>query len=87
MSEISNLKKEIQEIKARNRRVEKDKEWETSWFRRISISVVTYILITIFLIIIEVKNPFAASIVPAAAFLISTATLGFLKNLWLKNRK
>ena len=30
-----NLEEEIKHIKERNQRVEKDKEWETSWTRRI----------------------------------------------------
>ena len=32
MDEIEQIKKDIQEIKDRNARVEKDKAWETSWF-------------------------------------------------------
>lgn len=31
------LEKEINDIKARNKRVELDKAWETSWTRRICI--------------------------------------------------
>ncbi|OGD83611.1 hypothetical protein A3A54_00355 [Candidatus Curtissbacteria bacterium RIFCSPLOWO2_01_FULL_39_62] len=86
MSEIENLKTEIEKIKARNRRVEKDKDWETSLTRRIAIAAITYVLITIFLIIVGVEKPFLASIIPAIAFLISTATLNILKNWWLKNQ-
>ena len=36
------LKKEIEEIKIRNKRVEKDKEWETSYTRKICIAILTY---------------------------------------------
>ena len=67
MNEIEKLKEEIEKIKERNRRVEKDKTWETSWVRRIAIAVSTYILISIFLIIIGVEKPFLAAIIPAAA--------------------
>ena len=49
MAELENLKTEIEKIKARNRRVEKDKTWETSLTRRIAIATITYVLITIFL--------------------------------------
>jgi len=86
MSEKDNLKQEIKKIKERNKRVEKDKAWETSWVRRIAIALLTYSLITIFLIIVKVERPFLASIIPSAAYLISTATLGILKDWWLKNQ-
>jgi len=86
MNEIEKLKEEIEKIKERNRRVEKDKTWETSWVRRIAIAVSTYILISIFLIIIGVEKPFLAAIIPAAAYLISTASLEFLRRWWLKSK-
>lgn len=86
MSDLEILKQEIEKIKQRNRRVEKDKEWETSAIRKVAIAVITYILITIFLIILDVQRPFVAAIVPAVAYLISTATLNALKNWWLKKQ-
>ncbi len=87
MASIENLAKEIEKIKERNKRVEGDKAWETSWTRRIFIAVSTYILISIFLIIIRVDKPFISAIIPAAAYLLSTFSLGVLKSWWLKNRK
>ena len=86
-SEIEKLKEEIEKIKERNRRVEKDKAWETSLLRRIAITASTYILISIFLIIIGVEKPFLSAIIPAVAYLISTASLEFLKRIWLASRK
>lgn len=83
MTELDNLKKEIKKIQDRNARVEKDKAWETSWVRRISISIITYILITIFLIIIKVEKPFLSAIIPAIAYLLSTVSIGLLKNWWV----
>ncbi len=87
MSDFDSLKKEIEKIKDRNRRVEQDKAWETSWARRIAIAVTTYILISIFLIIIKVEKPFLSAIIPSIAYLISTATINVLKNWWFKNQK
>ena len=37
-----NFKKEIEEIKKRNARVEADKAWETSWARRILVALLTH---------------------------------------------
>ena len=42
--EINNLEKEIEKIKERNKKVELDKAWETSWIRRIGIMILTYIV-------------------------------------------
>ncbi len=83
MSDIDNIKKEIKKIQERNVRVEKDKAWETSWVRKIYISIITYILITIFLIIIKVEKPFLSAIIPAIAYLLSTTSLGLIKNWWI----
>ncbi|OGD85527.1 hypothetical protein A3B51_02805 [Candidatus Curtissbacteria bacterium RIFCSPLOWO2_01_FULL_41_18] len=87
MTEIEKLKQEIEKIKERNKRVERDKTWETSWTRRIAISITTYILIAIFLAVIKIERPFVAAIIPSVAYLLSTATLGFLKDRWLGQGK
>ena len=48
---VSNsLGKEIEKIKERNKRMEADKAWETSFTRRALISVATYIVISSFLL-------------------------------------
>ncbi len=41
---MKDIEKEIEKIKERNKRVEKDKAWETSWTRRICIMILTYIV-------------------------------------------
>ena len=84
---MKNLTKEIEKIKERNKRVEADKTWEISWTRRIFIAVSTYVLISIFLIIIRVEKPFLSAVIPAVAYLLSTFSLTILKSHWLKNRK
>lgn len=87
MVSIQELGREIEKIKKRNSRVEGDKAWETSWTRRIFIAASTYILISIFLIIVKVEKPFLSAIIPAAAYLVSTFSLGILKSWWLQRRK
>lgn len=78
---------EIEKIKERNRRVEFDKRWETSWTRRIAIAVSTYILIVILLYSLGVSKPFLNAIIPACAYLISTLSLGILREWWMKRKK
>ena len=80
-----NLEEEIRKIKARNKRVEADKAWETSLSRKIVIFILTYLVIAIFFVSAKLPDPFINSIVPALAFALSTLTLPILKNFWLKN--
>lgn len=84
---IKNLQREIEKIKVRNKHVEADKTWETSLLRRLTIAIVTYILVVIFLFSIQNNEPFLNAIIPACAYLISTLTLNIIKNWWLKRRK
>lgn len=74
---------EIESIKERNKRVEIDKAWETSKTRRIIIAIMTYIVIVIFLILINAPYPFLNAIVPAVGFILSTLTLPLFKRLWV----
>ncbi|MBW2983974.1 hypothetical protein KY361_02575 [Candidatus Woesearchaeota archaeon] len=76
--------KEIKAIVERNKRVEADKAWETSFTRRSIIAVMTYIIIVIFLYIIEADSPWLSALVPTVAFVLSTASLPLFKKLWLK---
>lgn len=78
-----NIKKEIETIKQRNKRVEADKAWETSLARKIIIAILTYIAIVIFFYFAGLPKPFTNSIVPALAFVLSTLTLPFFKKLWV----
>ncbi|MDD2655308.1 MAG: hypothetical protein PHQ80_01420 [Candidatus ainarchaeum sp.] len=87
MSKLEELEHEINKIKERNARVEADKAWETSFARRIIITVGTYAFAALFLLAIDAPNPFLAASVPAAGFLFSTLTLPFLKERWLGKRR
>ena len=51
--ESNNLETEIEQIKERNKRVELDKKWETSWTRKICIMILTYIVVIIYSYIIK----------------------------------
>jgi len=81
------IAKEIEKIKKRNARVEADKAWETSYFRRGLITIATYAVIAVFLISINAPNPLFNAAIPAIAFLLSTLTLPFVKEWWIEKRK
>ena len=81
-----NKKSEIESIKERNKRVELDKAWETSIFRRTTIAIMTYLLVVLFLWNINVENYWLDAVVPTLGFVLSTLSLPFLKNWWIKNK-
>lgn len=86
MATLEDLQKDIDEIKKRNRKVEADKAWETSWIRKFIILLLTYAVIVIFFYVSELPKPFLNAIVPALAFALSTFTLSLFKKIWLKSK-
>lgn len=76
----------IEEILKRNSRVELDKAWEVSRTRRTVIALVTYFTATTFLFLIDNDQPFINALVPIVGYLLSTLSLPFIKNWWLKRR-
>jgi len=84
---IEEIKKEIDMIKRRNKRVELDKAWETSLFRKVLIAILTYIVVVIFMWAIDVENFLLNAIVPTAAFVLSTFSLSWIKGWWIGGRK
>jgi len=77
-------KKEIQQIKERNKKVEADKAWETSTTRKVIIAGLTYLVIVLFLYTLNLPNPLINAIIPTVGFLLSTLTLSFLKKFWVE---
>ncbi len=79
------LNNEIELIKERNKRVEKDKKWETSWTRRICIMILTYIVVVFYTFITsKINNVFLSSLVPVIGFTLSTLSLSVVRKFWDK---
>ena len=77
------IEKEIKEIKERNKRVETDKAWETSWTRKICIMILTYIVVVIYSYIIRNGNSiYLSSLVPVIGFTLSTLSLKLVRHIW-----
>ena len=78
-----NIENEIKEIKERNKRVELDKKWETSYTRKICICILTYIVVVIYTYFIRrTNNVFFSSLVPVIGFFLSTLSLKFIRKTW-----
>lgn len=73
---------DIQQIKARNARVEIDKAWETSKTRRIFIATVTYILAAFYMDMVGLGNPLLGACVPTGGYLLSTLSLPYIRRFW-----
>lgn len=82
------LENEIIKIKERNKKVELDKAWETSWTRKLCICILTYIVVVIYSRLInKVTNIWLSSLVPVIGFTLSTVSLKLIRNIWEKNKK
>jgi len=76
----------IEQLEARNYRVEADKAWETSWCRRFSIMLLTYLVVVFYLQFVVHINPWINALVPVIGFTLSTLTLSWVKQQWLHRR-
>ena len=86
--ENKELENEILKIKERNKRVELDKAWETSWTRRICICILTYIVVIIYSNMIKTSSSiWFSSLVPVIGFTLSTLSLKVVRNIWEKGIK
>lgn len=83
MSQVDLLKR-IDALEARNKRVEADKAWETSWVRRGAIMVLTYIVVVVYLRFVVGIDPWVNALVPVLGFTLSTLTISALKNWWIR---
>ena len=84
---MNELEKRIEAIEKRNKRVETDKAWETSWTRRICIMILTYIVVIVYSYIVRnYDNILLSSLVPVIGFTLSTLSLKLIRKIWENNR-
>lgn len=79
---MANSDTDIQMILERNKRVEIDKAWEVSLTRRGFIALLTYAITALLFWINDLPIPFLQALIPAAAYVISTLSLPWLKKRW-----
>ena len=79
------MEKRIEQIEQRNKRVEEDKAWETSFTRRLCIAILTYVVVVIYSYTIsKINNIFLSSLVPVIGFTLSTISLSGIRKYWSK---
>lgn len=90
LNSVESLKKEVDGILERNKRVELDKAWETSYTRKICICLLTYAVVLLYSYLIRnITNIsiFFTSFVPVIGFTLSTLSLKLIRKIWEKKRK
>ena len=81
--EENQLEQEIENIKKRNKRVEKDKAWETSLTRRICIMILTYIVVLFYSYMVKnITSIWLSSLIPVIGFALSTLSLKIIRKIW-----
>ncbi len=81
------IEKRIEKIEERNKRVELDKAWETSWTRKICIMILTYLIVISYSYLIrKYENIFLTSLVPVIGFTLSTLSLRAIRKIWESNK-
>jgi hypothetical protein len=87
MANEKNLVKRIELLEVRNKRVDADKAWETSWIRKILIMILTYLVVISYLHFVVHINPWINGIVPVIGYFLSTQTISVVKKRWIQKRK
>jgi hypothetical protein len=82
---IEELTQRLDKIEARNKKVETNKAWETSLTRKMTLVLSTYVVIGLTLTIIKNPEPWINAIIPSIGFFLSTLTLPFIKEYWVKH--
>lgn len=86
MAENLTLEERVAKLEARNKRVEGNKAWETSWMRRGSIILLTYLTVAFYLHFVVHISPWINALVPVIGYTISTLTVSRLKTYWMRRR-
>ncbi len=81
---MHDVEKIVEGIVERNRRVEAEKAWEVSVFRRMTIAVITYIIACILLWSLGSTQFFLQALVPAIGYVLSTLSLPWIKRWWMR---
>lgn len=80
---LAKIEQELRAISERNRKVEADKAWETSLFRKLTLACTTYVVAMFLLYLIGAGHIFLSALVPAFGFILSVQTLPAVKRWWV----
>jgi hypothetical protein len=81
-----NTEQEIKRIITRDKQRDAEEAWESSITRKVSIAIVTYIVLVPIMFALDITKPFASAVIPAVAYLLSVLGLEFIKKIWIKRK-
>lgn len=82
MERLDVLERRVEEIRARNQRVESHKAWEQSRTRLLSITAVTYVTMVLVFSVLGSQRPGVDAVVPTTGFFLSTLSLPLVRRIW-----
>jgi sugar phosphate permease len=83
---MEKIEERLNKIEERNKKVELDKAWETSFVRIISVSIITYIAAFFVMHSIGASKPYLNAFIPVLGFILSTQSIPIIKKYWVKNK-
>ncbi len=83
---MESLEDRVSKIEERNKRVEFDKKWESSFARVFLISFITYIFASIAFYILGNPKPFVNAGIPVLGFILSTLSIPIIKKIWISKQ-
>ena len=81
---FNEIELKLNSIVERNRKVELEKAWETSSARKVTIVVLTYLVMCLIFYVIGVTQFLGNAIVPTIGYFLSTQSLPVLRRWWLE---
>ena len=79
---VATLEAQMEEVAERNRRVERNKSWETSRVRLASVTLITYLTMILVLLVLDSQRPLTDALVPTTGFFLSTLSLPLVRRIW-----
>ncbi len=83
---METIEERLNKIEERNKRVELDKAWETSFTRILLVSIITYVVAYFVLRNMGASEPYLSALIPVLGFVLSTQSIPMLKKQWIKKR-
>jgi hypothetical protein len=80
------VEQRLSQIEARNVRVEAEKAWETSNFRKVLVVITTYFLMCVTMAIIGVNQFYINAIIPTLGYFLSTLSFRFIKKFYVNKK-
>jgi len=83
---METIEERLNKIEERNKRVELDKAWETSFIRILFVSIITYIVAFFVLFSMGISRSYLSALIPVLGFILSTQSIPIIKKYWIKNK-